>query len=56
MLYGCVSKILMRYYEIGFIKFGFIGGSKFKVFLMLIENRREDENLKINFIFIILLI
>lgn len=31
MLYGCVSKILMRYYEIGFIKFGFIGGSKFKV-------------------------
>lgn len=34
MFYGCVSKILVRYNEIGFILLGVIGGSKLCVIML----------------------
>lgn len=36
MFYGCVSKIFGRYYEIGLVWFGVIGGSKFKVVMLCV--------------------
>lgn len=39
VFYGCVSKILCWFYEIGFIRFGVIGGSKLKVVIGFVVNK-----------------
>lgn len=48
MFYGCVSKILGRYYEIGLVRFGVIGGSKLKVVILWVVLKilvYKEENL-----------
>lgn len=48
VFYGCVSKLLKKYWNIGFFKVGFIGGFKFKVVILEVVDiimNYKDENL-----------
>lgn len=43
--HGCVSKILTRFYETGSIRPGSIGGSKTKVYTLILRIYVEDRNI-----------